>query len=38
MLWGAPLVFLGFGIAAVLGLRRRRLPDEALLTPEEGER
>jgi cytochrome c-type biogenesis protein CcmH len=38
MLWGAPLVFLGFGIAAVLGLHRRRQPDEALLTPEEGER
>jgi cytochrome c-type biogenesis protein CcmH len=37
LLWGAPLLLLGAGLAAVYAGRRRE-PGEAELTPEEGDR
>lgn len=37
LLWGAPLLLLGLGLAAMLGLRRRD-HEAGELTPEEGDR
>lgn len=38
LLWGAPILLLGAGLAAVLATRRRRDPSSPEFAPEEGER
>lgn len=38
LLWGAPILLLGAGLAAIYAGRRRNEPGDAELTPEEGER
>lgn len=37
-LWAAPFLLLGVGLAAVTATRRRRVENEAPLTPEDGDR
>ena len=37
-LWAAPFLLLGVGLAAVTATRRRRVENEAPLTPDDGDR
>jgi cytochrome c-type biogenesis protein CcmH len=38
LLWGAPILLLGAGLAGVFAVRRRRSDEAGDMTPEEGER